>query len=105
MDRVKIVKWTALVVLVACILYVVWQWSHWRALGEAGSAYAARITCSCRYVQERSAQSCERDVEEDGSLVSLTELPDEKAIIGSVPLLGRAKAQFRPGYGCVMQPE
>jgi hypothetical protein len=105
MDRGKTVKWSVLLLIGAFALFALWKWPQWRAAGEAGSAYAARITCSCRYVDGRSAESCARDIEEDAGLVSITEKPEEKAITGSVPLLGRATARFRAGYGCLMEPK
>ena len=105
MDRVKMIKWGVLALTCLLIAVVVWQWPHWRALGQAGSAYAARITCSCRYVEGRSAESCQRDIEEAGSMVSITEMPDEKAIKGSVFMLGHATALYKEGYGCLMQRE
>ncbi len=105
MTGAQIAKRALLVALGAGLLYAAWKWQDWRAAGEAGAAYAARITCSCRYVEGRSAQSCARDIAEDASLVSITEKPEEKVIVGSVPLLGRASARYKPGYGCLMEPE
>lgn len=103
MDRVAIAKWGGIFVLAATVGVVIWQWPHWRASAAAGSAYAARITCSCRYIEGRSAESCAHDIADDASMVSIAESPEEKAITGSVPLLGRATARFKPGYGCLMQ--
>lgn len=105
MDRARMMKATALLLVVGLVFFALWKWPQWRAAGEAGAAYAARITCSCRFVQGRSAESCARDIEEDAGMVSIAEKPGEKAIVGSVPLLGRATARFKPGYGCLMEPE
>lgn len=106
MDAMKwrAVKWAALLLIGAAVVFSVWKWPEWRAAAQAGSAYAARITCSCRYIQGRSAESCARDIEEDASLVSISDNPDDKMVTGSIPLLGKASARFRPGYGCLMQP-
>jgi len=104
MGRGKILKCGLGLLLIAGVALAIWRWPQWRASGEAGSAYAARITCSCRYVEGRSAESCARDNKEDASLVSITEIPEEKAIVGTVPLLGTAKAIYKAGYGCLMQP-
>lgn len=104
MGRGKIIKTGIGLLLVAGVALVIWRWPHWRASGEAGSAYAARITCSCRYVEGRSAESCAHDIKGDASLVSITDIPEEKAIVGTVPLLGKAKAIYKAGYGCLMQP-
>ncbi|MGD9810942.1 MAG: hypothetical protein AB7U35_06350 [Sphingobium sp.] len=104
MSGARMAKLTLLAVLVALLAYVAWNWSAWRAAGAASSAYAARITCSCRYVDGRSAGSCKEDVSEFGGLATISEDAGEKAITASIPLLGRAKARFRPGYGCLMEP-
>ena len=104
MDRIGIAKWAVVALLGATVLLAVWKWSEWRAAAAAGSAYAARITCSCRYVEGRSADSCAGDVADDAGLVFISEKPEEKEIVGRVPLLARAAAKFRPGYGCLMQP-
>ncbi|MGE4411677.1 MAG: hypothetical protein AB7D33_14050 [Sphingobium sp.] len=103
-NSMAVTKWAALACLGVAVLFSIWKWSEWRAAAAAGSAYAARITCSCRYVEGRSAKNCARDVADDASLVFLSERPEEKEIVGRVPFLGRATAKFRPGYGCLMQP-
>lgn len=105
MDRVSGAKWAAAAVLAGAVLVSVWKWSEWRAAAAAGSAYAARITCSCRYIEGRSAESCADDVADDAALVFIAEKPEEREIVGRVPLLGRAAAKFKPGYGCLMQPQ
>lgn len=104
MSGVRIAKWTLLILVAAAVLYAMWKWQDWRAAGAAGSAYAARITCSCRYVEGRSTKSCRDDIAEDARLVSVTEDDAERRITARIPLLGRASAQFRPGYGCLMEP-
>jgi hypothetical protein len=104
MRRGKILKCGLGLLLVATVAFAIWRWPHWRAWGEAGSAYAARITCSCRYVEGRDPESCAREIKEDAALVSVTSVPEEKAIVGTVPLLGKAKAIYKAGYGCLMQP-
>jgi len=105
MDRQSVLKWGAVALVVALVALTVWKWSEWRAAAHAGSAYAARLTCSCRYVEGRSADSCARDIEEDAGFVSLSETPEEKRIDASIPMLGSASAQFKPGYGCLMLPQ
>lgn len=103
MSGARIAKWIMLAAAGALIVYGVWKWPEWRAEGRAGSAYAARITCSCRFVEGRDANSCREDIAEDASLVSVTDDPDAKRVVARVPLLGRASARFKPGYGCLME--
>lgn len=105
MQKAQLFKISALVLLGLLILVTIWQWRHWREDAQAGSAYAARITCSCRYIQGRSAGSCAADVAGDAGAVTITEDAEAKRITGSVPLLGRSSAIFKPGFGCLMEPE
>lgn len=93
------------VVLLILLAVLAWNWNDWRATAHAGSAYAARIVCSCRYVQRRTMDSCKGDVALDAGAVSLTEIPERQTIVGRVPLLGSASARYKPGYGCLMVPE
>ena len=104
MNKGKAAKVTFAGFMVALIAYAAWKWPHWRASSEAGSAYVARITCSCRYVEGRSAESCAQDVKEYARLVVVREKTGERVVTASVPLLGDAEARFTPGYGCLMQP-
>jgi len=104
-NRIRAAKWAAVALLAAIAVFAAWKWNDWRAGAAAGSAYAARITCSCRFVEGRSAESCAGDIADNSRLVFVTEKPEEKEIVGRVPLLGRASARFKPGYGCLMQPE
>jgi hypothetical protein len=105
MTKTQMVKYAALGILILCALIMVWKWSDWRASAQAGSAYAARLTCSCRFVEHRSAKSCARDVDEDAGAVTITEDTQAKRITGSVPLLGKASAQYKEGFGCLMLPQ
>ena len=101
--RVDWVRWVFIAPLVAFALYAVWKWGEWQRAGATGAAYAARITCSCRYIGGRDAESCARDIRDDAGLALVTDLPEEKAVRASIPLLGSARARFRPGYGCLVE--
>lgn len=105
MDRAGLAKWGAAALLGALVLLSVLKWPHWQAQARAGSAYAARITCSCRFVEGRSAESCARDIADDAGLVMVREESKERAVSASVPLLGSAQARLKPGFGCLMEPE
>src|SRR3546814_11951789 len=49
---------------------LIWKFPDFKAQAEVGSAYAARIGCSCRYVQGRSLESCQTDFEPGMDMVS-----------------------------------
>lgn len=81
-----------------------WNWSAMRARAAVGAAFGARITCSCRYVQGRSMDSCKDDKEPGMWAVSLKDLPDAKAVNAAVPLLASRTARYRKGWGCLLDP-
>lgn len=92
------------VVLILLIALAIWKWTEWRARAEVGAAYGARVTCSCRYVEGRSAESCAGDTEPGMQIVSITEDPDTKSVTGSVPMMARRTARYRAGWGCLLDP-
>ena len=97
-------KWlyalAALAVIVAVLL--AWNWNAMRARAEVGAAFGARITCSCRYVEGRTFDSCRSDKEPGMALVTLSDDPESHSVRGSVPLLASRTARFRPGWGCLL---
>lgn len=105
MDRAGMAKWGATALLGALALLAVWKWPEWQAQAHAGSAYAARITCSCRFIEGRSMESCARDIADDAGFVRVREEAEARAVLASVPLLGSARARLKPGFGCLMEPE
>ncbi|MBN8842167.1 MAG: hypothetical protein J0H88_02875 [Sphingomonadales bacterium] len=85
-------------------IFLVWQFPSFKAQAELGSAYAARVGCSCRYVQGRSLESCQTDFEPGMELVSLSEDPATKTVTGSVPLLASRSARYAGASGCLINP-
>ncbi len=96
--------WAA-ILLVLILGYLIWQFPSFKAQAELGSAYAARIGCSCRYVQGRSLESCQTDFEPGMEMVSLAEDPATKTVTGSVPLLASRSARYAGASGCLLNPE
>jgi hypothetical protein len=70
----------------------------------AGTAFGARIACSCRYVAGRGLEDCEKDFEPGMQLVFLSDDPATKTVTASVPLLASARARYREGFGCMLEP-
>lgn len=87
-----------------CALFLVWQFPSFKAQAELGSAYAARVGCSCRYVQGRGLDSCQGDFEPGMEMVSLSEDPATKTVTGSVPLLASRSARYAGASGCLLNP-
>ena len=92
----------ALIALVLLAVLLVWKFPSFKAQAELGSAYAARIGCSCRYVQGRSLESCQSDFEPGMEMVSVSEDPEAKTITGRVPLLASRSARYAGTSGCLL---
>ena len=69
----------------------------------AGTAYGARVACSCRFVAGRSMKDCEKDKLAGMGMISLSADETAKSVTASVPLLASDTAAYRKGYGCVLQ--
>ena len=69
----------------------------------AGTAYGARVACSCRFVAGRSMKDCEKDKLAGMEMVRLSADEAAKSVTASVPLLASDTAAYRTGYGCVLQ--
>ncbi|WP_171003930.1 hypothetical protein [Sphingopyxis sp. L1A2A] len=95
----------ALVAAVLFALFAIWKFPSFKAQAELGSAYAARVGCSCRYVQGRSLDSCQSDFEPGMEMVSLSEDPATTTVTGSVPLLASRSARYTGVSGCLLRPE
>lgn len=85
--------------------FAIWKFPSFKAQAELGSAYAARVGCSCRYVQGRSLESCQGDFEPGMEMVSLSEDPATKTVTGSVPLLASRSARYAGAGGCLLSRE
>ena len=69
----------------------------------AGTAYSARVACSCRFVAGRSMESCAADKLAGMELISLSEDAEAKSVTARFPLLRSDTATYRKGYGCVLR--
>ena len=71
---------------------------------HVGTAYMARVGCSCRFVAGRSLEDCAKDKLAGMELVMLSEDAEAKSVTARFPLLARETATLRDGYGCVLEP-
>ncbi|MBL45853.1 MAG: hypothetical protein CMN71_14345 [Sphingomonadaceae bacterium] len=97
--------WLWLILLVTALLAAAWlAWGDGlRKTGGVGSAYAARVACSCRFVAGRSMDDCAKDKLEGMELISLSEDAASKSVTASIPFIASDTASYREGYGCVLQ--
>lgn len=99
-------KWIYLALAAAALPLVLlaWNWSALRARAQVGAGFGARVTCSCRYVEGRSMESCKGDKEPGMWAVSLKDLPESQSVSAAVPLLASRTARYRTGWGCLLEP-
>jgi len=92
-----------LVVLVA--LAALWAVFGSAALGyaRAGSAYGARVACSCRFGAGRRLEDCGKDRLKGMELVSLSDDAEAKSVTARMLFLASDTAAYRAGYGCVLE--
>lgn len=103
--RSKSRRWLWLLLLIAGLLGAAWiVWGEGlRRTGATGTAYAARVACSCRFVAGRSLGDCGKDLLEGMEMVRLSEDPAARSVTASIPLLAEDTAAYREGYGCRLQ--
>jgi hypothetical protein len=95
----------ALLVIAALAAATVWYFREPIAgLSTTGAAFGARTACSCRYVAGRDLADCEKDFEPGMEVVFLSDDPASRSVTARVPLLASATAQYREGFGCVLEP-
>lgn len=68
----------------------------------AGTAYGARVACSCRFVAGRSMGDCAKDKLAGMGMIRFRADEDAKSVTASVPLIASETARLREGYGCVL---
>ncbi|MEO0439244.1 MAG: hypothetical protein AAF067_00060 [Pseudomonadota bacterium] len=91
-------------ILFLVILGAVFAWNYNFIKGQlaVGTAYGARVACSCHYIGGRDIGDCRKDFEPGMELIGLSVDDESRQVTASVPLLSSATAEFREGWGCVM---
>lgn len=95
----------AIALIVLAMGYAIWQFPSFKAKAELGASYAARIGCSCRYVQGRDINSCETDFEPGMEFISLVDDPEKQSVTGRAPLLASRTARYAGPTGCILLPQ
>ena len=89
----------SLLVLVAVLAY---NYAFIKGQLNIGTAYGARVACSCHYVGGRDIEDCRKDFEPGMELIDLTLDDVRKRVTASALMITSATAEFREGWGCVM---
>lgn len=100
--RRRYLRWVfvLIAVLVGAVAFV-WPQLHGYAL--TGTAYGARVACSCRFVGGRPLGDCRKDFEPGMDLITLSEDTAARSVTARFPLIARQTATYRQGWGCVLE--
>ncbi|MDR7102226.1 hypothetical protein [Croceicoccus sp. BE223] len=91
-------------VLALLAVSLFWAWEPLTMQARAGTAFGARVGCSCHFVGGRAVGDCQKDFVDGMGLVSLSADDEAKTVTASVPLLSSTTATWREGWGCVLEP-
>ena len=99
-------SWKLVVIVVAVALAAVIYAYRTPISGyaSAGTAYSARVACSCRFVGGRDLGDCAKDKIAGMEMVMLSEDEAAQSVTATIPLVRSDTAAYREGYGCVLQP-
>ncbi len=96
-------RWWMALAMALILGFGAWQYPEWKAMAEAGTAYGARVGCSCRFVEGRDLKSCETDFEPGMGMVSLSEDLAAKRVTASTPFLASHSAVYAGDSGCLLE--
>lgn len=65
-----------------------------------GTAYVAKLTCSCLYVSRRSLQSCATDYDAAAVRPLTREVAGQSVTVSALGHLIASRAVFEQGFGC-----
>lgn len=104
-NKAQLIKYGLIGLLLICVIWFLANFSSIKSTSELGAAYAAQINCSCRYVEGRSAESCDNEAEAGPTFISISGHDDKKRIRASVPFLASEVAEKRGEFGCILLNE
>ncbi|MEY2943288.1 MAG: hypothetical protein RLY97_1302 [Pseudomonadota bacterium] len=99
-------RWPRMIVagfLVLILMAAVIYGASIRSTALAGSAFGARIGCSCHFVEGRGLKDCRKDFEPGMGMVMLSSDEGAQTVTARVPLIASQTAAFREGEGCVLE--
>lgn len=99
----KVLVWIILIVVVAVAAAIWLNRPVIDGYANVGTAYAARVACSCRFVAGRDLDDCSKDKVAGMELISLSDDVEAQSVTASFPLVTATTATYREGYGCVLE--
>ena len=93
--------WLGLGLIAVLVAYF---WAPLNGYARAGTAYGARVACSCRYLGGRGLSDCRKDFEPGMDLIMLSEDAPAKSVTARFPLITSETATYHPGLGCQLEP-
>jgi hypothetical protein len=102
LSRWKVAGVIAFALFVLAMIWLAFNFSSLKGRAQLGAAYSAHVVCSCRYIAGRDMKSCLSDLEPGTEIVSLTDDPENKRVLASVPILASAAAERRDKFGCIV---
>ena len=96
-------RWLGLVPLALVAFWGAVSWPSWEREAGQAAGIAARLSCSCRYVELRDLKSCQADLAGMPWMALVRYEDDEGArrLTASVPMLATRSAVLREGFGCL----
>jgi hypothetical protein len=96
-------RFKGLAILGGAVLVIgVGAWFVHRMVEQAhiGTAYVAKLACSCLFVSNRPLQSCATDYDLPAAKLLTTEVGIQSVTISAPGRLVSTRAVFEPGFGC-----
>lgn len=86
----------------AAVFVVVGAWAAHRVVEQAhiGTAYVAKLTCSCLFVSHRSLQSCATDYDAAAVRPLTREVAGQSVTVSALGHVITARAVFEQSFGC-----
>jgi hypothetical protein len=101
----RLLQYAAAGFLLILVLIIAFNFAAIKGNAQLGTAYAAHVNCSCRYIEGRDMESCATDAEAGMAFVSVSDDPEDKRVSASVPFLAKAVAEQRGEFGCIALTE
>ncbi len=104
-NKVRLLVIIILLMIVLISGVILYNFSTVKGNAQLSASYASHIICSCRYIQGRDLEDCEKDFEPGMELVTLSDDSENKRLTASILFLSEAVAEYRGNFGCIQLSE